>query len=192
MAGEDRHGQHWTWRYDWRLVAALAFTLEASLVTRRWRREREARTAEDSERSRLSLGHKISWILNNINSSISGGETLRELCQFYLIIFSPDHSGLLDGFVHSGESLGLPELLRPPPHLSVLPRGCVGLGQTLETLSCPSSHSLRLSVWSLLTGVPLPAGEELSLWALHLPHSRLEQAYQVRTEKVLHLLSAMF
>lgn len=54
-----------------RLVAALAFTLEASLVTRRWRREREARTAEDSERSRLSLGHKISWILNNINSSIS-------------------------------------------------------------------------------------------------------------------------
>ena len=87
MAGEDRHGQHWTWRYDWRLVAALAFTLEASLVTRRWRREREARTAEDSERSRLSLGHKISWILNNINSSISGVETLRKLCQF-LFLFS--------------------------------------------------------------------------------------------------------
>ena len=68
-------------------MAALAFTLEASLVTRRWRREREARTAEDSERSRLSLGHKISWILNNINSSISGVETLRKLCQF-LFLFS--------------------------------------------------------------------------------------------------------
>ena len=108
------------------------------------------------------------------------------------ILFSPDHSGLLDGFIHSGESLGLPELLRPPPHLSVLPPGCLGLWQTLETLSCPSSHSLRLSFRSLLTGLPLPAGEELSLWALHLPHSRLEQASQVGTEKVLHLLSAMF
>ena len=46
----------------------LAFTVEASLVTLRWRQERRG----DSIGGQAGLRYRISWLLSNINSSFSG------------------------------------------------------------------------------------------------------------------------
>ena len=60
-----------------RLVAVLAFTIEAVLVTIRFRKERaEAEETDDEDDTigvtPLPFRYRISWILCNINSSISG------------------------------------------------------------------------------------------------------------------------
>ena len=46
----------------------LAFTVEAALVTLRWRQESRG----GSIRGQTGLRYRISWILSNINSSFSG------------------------------------------------------------------------------------------------------------------------
>ena len=53
---------------DFRLVAVLAFTVEASLVTLRWRKENRGGSLRDQP----GLRYRISWVLSNINSSFSG------------------------------------------------------------------------------------------------------------------------
>lgn len=53
---------------NFRLVAVLAFTVEASLVTLRWRKEKRGGSLRDQP----GLRYKISWVLSNINSSFSG------------------------------------------------------------------------------------------------------------------------
>ena len=56
------------------MIAAVAFSLEAGLVTARWRQERQERLEE--ERVRLPLSYRVCWVLSNINSSMSGAETV--------------------------------------------------------------------------------------------------------------------
>ena len=53
---------------NFRLLAVLALSLEASLVTLRWRKE----TQGGSIGGQPGLRYRISWILSNINSSFSG------------------------------------------------------------------------------------------------------------------------
>ena len=56
------------------MIAAVAFSLEAGLVTARCRQERQERLEE--ERVRLPLSYRVCWVLSNINSSMSGAETV--------------------------------------------------------------------------------------------------------------------
>ena len=56
------------------MIAAVAFSLEAGLVTARWGQERQER--QEEERVRLPLSYRVCWVLSNINSSMSGAETV--------------------------------------------------------------------------------------------------------------------
>ena len=62
------------------MIAAVAFSLEAGLVTARWRQERQERQERlerlEEERVRLPLSYRVCWVLSNINSSMSGAETV--------------------------------------------------------------------------------------------------------------------
>jgi len=73
-----------SWKYllyltNWsRLLASLAYLLEASLVTQRWRRELGGKEAVDNVEggyavscARLPCSHRLLWLLANINTDLA-------------------------------------------------------------------------------------------------------------------------
>lgn len=95
------------------MIAAVAFSLEAGLVTARWRQERQERLEE--ERVRLPLSYRVCWVLSNINSSMSGAETVTRhsillsllvlICLVYWCALYSPHKHQLDFENFSGHLL---------------------------------------------------------------------------------------
>jgi len=73
-----------------RLVACAACTLDAVLVTIRWRKERLTILVFGDECGRLEPRYKILWILWNINSSLSMVITL----VFWIALYTPERHPL--------------------------------------------------------------------------------------------------
>jgi len=79
LHSEDIHqpaAKYWIYLTTWARMAATAFTMDAALVTQRWRRELDGQIEvstryPSNSQNCLPLSHQTLWVLSNINSVLS-------------------------------------------------------------------------------------------------------------------------